>query len=171
MRTLLLLRHAKSSRDEPDLADHDRPLAPRGSEAAPRIGAWLREHDPAPDLILCSTAVRAQQTLRLLRPALGDAAPVRLLKSLYLASPSRLLSLIRRLPEDARCVLLIGHNPGLASVAQELAGDGSGKALKRMDKKFPTAAVAELTLAEGSWPEVAPGAMRLAAFVRPKDLA
>lgn len=170
MRTLLLLRHAKSSWDDQELADHDRPLAPRGVEAAPRIGSWLREHDLAPDLILCSTAVRARETLRLLRPALATHAPVRELKSLYLAAPERLLAIVRRLPEDAGCVLVVGHNPGLGSLAQDLACKGGGKALKRMRTKFPTAALAQLTLETGPWRELEPGTMRLAAFIRPKDL-
>lgn len=171
MRTLLLLRHAKSSWDDPGLDDYDRPLAPRGREAAPRMGAYMRQRDLVPDLIVCSTAARAEETLRLLLPSLGGGPRVRMLKSLYLAPPSRLLTVVHRLPDEAGRVLMIGHNPGLEAFAGRLAVDGGGRAMRRLQKKFPTAALAHLTFEVASWREVASGGGRLEAFVRPKDIA
>ena len=110
---LWLLRHAKSSWDEPGLADHDRPLAPRGRKAAKRIRRWAAEHDVRPDLVLCSTAVRARATLELV--CRRSAHPqVEIEDGLYHAWADDLLERLRASPADVDGVLVIGHNPGLA---------------------------------------------------------
>ena len=175
MKTLLLLRHAKSSWDDPRLADFDRPLAPRGRKAAPMMAAYLSETGLRPDLVLCSPALRARQTWALVAAGLGGAFAVKEPRGLYLGAPSHLLDAVRRAPEEADCVMLVGHNPGMENLALALAGPGSKpKALAKLQAKFPTAALAEIAFdhAQGhtEWRDVARGGGRLRRFVRPRDL-
>jgi phosphohistidine phosphatase len=117
---LYLLRHAKSSRKQPELADHERPLTGRGRRAASAIARHLREHDVTPELVLCSTARRARETLERLEPALGTAA-VRHEPQLYRASADVLLERLHSVPDDVASVMLIGHNPAIEQLALDLA--------------------------------------------------
>lgn len=170
-RTVLLLRHAKSRWDDPLADDFDRTLAPRGRSAAPRIAAWLDRQGLLPDFVLCSAAARAVETWQLAAAAIGRHAVVKTLRGLYMAPPSRLLSAIQHSPETAGTVLVVGHNPGLEHLAERLVGPCSRrKPLERLLAKFPTAAVAVFRFDTDDWREVRPGAGRLDAFVRPKDL-
>jgi phosphohistidine phosphatase len=170
MRSLLLMRHAKSSWDQPGLADLDRPLAPRGRLAAPLLARHLRDQGLVPDLVLCSPALRVQETWQLMTPVLGDGVASKTLRSLYPGAPSRLLEALRRLPDEIGSALLIGHNPGLAALAVALAGAGPKKALQRMRGKFGTAGLAVLTFEIDHWRELVAGGGRLESFVQPKDL-
>jgi phosphohistidine phosphatase len=167
-RTLLLLRHAKSSWDDPGLEDRERPLAPRGRRAAAALGAHLARRAPKLDLVLCSPSRRTRETLALLD--LPPKTPVAFEEQLYLASAGTLLARIRRLPARARCVLVIGHDPGLDHLAHLLAGDGRPKALRRLAAGFSTGALAELRAPEAGWRELAPGSAYLERFTRPRDL-
>src|SRR5580765_2518701 len=124
-RTLYLLRHAKSSWDDAGLSDHDRPLAPRGQRAVKKLAAHVREEGLAPDLVLCSTAARTRATVDPLRKALGDPE-IRYLAELYAAWDDTLLDIVRNVEPEARALLLVGHNPGLQSLAVRLAGSGDG---------------------------------------------
>ena len=171
MKTLILLRHAKSDWSEPGLTDFDRPLAPRGIKAAPLVGRHLRGQKLDPDLVLCSSAQRARQTWELVAPELRDNPETRFMKTLYLASPSRLLAAIKRAPEGVQRLMLIGHNPGMENLAQRLIGGGKKKALKNLQSKFPTAAVAVIRFDAQDWARVGDGAGELTRFIRPKDLA
>jgi phosphohistidine phosphatase len=168
MKTLFLLRHAKSSWDDPGLADHDRPLAPRGKRAAKVIAEHLREERIAPDLVLCSSSQRTRETLERIAPALGGDVAVEIERELYAASADRLLERLRAVDDDVESVMLIGHNPGIEQLALSLAGDG--EKLADVRRKYPTAALATLEL-EGRWSELEPGTARLADFVKPKQLA
>jgi len=170
LKTLLLLRHAKSSRDDPALDDFDRPLASRGQDAASRMGRYLRDKVGRPDLALCSAALRARQTLDRVVEAFGSDVPVRTLKGLYLAEPSRLLAAIRRVPDDVRCLLVIAHNPGLGTLATQLSVSGDAAMRRRMAAKFPTGALADIRLDIGHWADAAPDHGRLRDFVVPRDL-
>jgi phosphohistidine phosphatase len=165
--TLYLLRHAKSSWDEPGLADHDRPLAPRGRRAAKLIPKHIRSEGIAPELVLCSTARRARETFEGIASALGDDPEVRFEDGLYGASADALLARLQAIPEDVESAMLIGHNPSIESLALLLAA--SGNDLDRLRSKFPTGALATLTF-DVPWAELAPGTATLTAFVRPKDL-
>ncbi|MEZ5932730.1 MAG: histidine phosphatase family protein [Alphaproteobacteria bacterium] len=174
MRRLLLLRHAKSSWDQDDLDDMSRPLAPRGRRAAPVIGRYMSGRDLLPDLVLCSTAERARQTLELVtaeweREA-GAAPKVTMRVSLYLASAGELFASVQRLDDDVESVMIVGHNPGLATFAGNLVTNGDPLGMRAMAAKFPTAALAVVDLDLRSWNEVAPGCGYLSSFVRPKDL-
>jgi phosphohistidine phosphatase len=170
MRTLLLMRHAKSSWDDPALADPERPLAPRGRLAAPLVARHLREQGLVPDLVLCSHAARAQETWHLMSPVLGGGIACKTLRSLYPGTPSRLLEALSRVPDEIGVAMLIGHNPGVSEFAVSLAGSGPKKAMQRIATKFATAGVAVLTFAIERWSALAAGQGRLERFVRPKDL-
>jgi phosphohistidine phosphatase len=170
MKTLLLLRHAKSSWKDADLADHDRPLNARGRSAAPRMGGWLRENGLQPDRVLCSTARRAVETWSRLAPELGSDVALLLEPALYMAEPLALVETVRAQGADATRLLVIGHNPGLEAAARMLAGTGPARDLARMADRFPTAALAVVTFDGSDWSAVAPGQGRLHRFIRPRDL-
>jgi phosphohistidine phosphatase len=168
-RALYLLRHAKSSWDDPDLDDHDRPLARRGARAGAAVALHLRTEGIQPALVLCSSALRARETLDLIAPALGDAA-VWVEPELYGADVADLLLRLARLPPAVPSVLLIGHAPSLRDLALRLAGGGDAAALSRLRAKMPTAALATLVLPRGAWARLAPGSAELRGFVVPRDL-
>jgi phosphohistidine phosphatase len=168
MHTLCLLRHAKSSWSDQTLADRERPLARRGRRDARRIAKYLGRLKIAPELVLCSSAERTRETLDLLRPALGTASAVSLETELYAASADELLERIRAVPETVGSVMVIGHNPGLQELALLLASDGAD--FKRLEGKFPTAALATLALGNTTWRRLSEGDAALAAYVLPKQL-
>jgi phosphohistidine phosphatase len=170
MRTLLLMRHAKSSWDQPELPDLERPLAERGREAAPLVARYLADRRLIPDLVLGSPAQRVRETWQLMAPVLGNEIACKTLRSLYEGGQSRVLEALRRTEGSVRKLLVIGHNPALGALAQSLAGDGSKTALERLRTKFPTAAVAVLAVDCESWADLAAGGGRLQRLVRPKDL-
>jgi phosphohistidine phosphatase len=167
MKRLYLLRHAKSSWDDPELADRDRPLAQRGRDAAKTMAQHLRREGVAPELVLCSPSARTRQTLAGITPGLGENADVRIEDELYAASAATLLELLHELPDEVGSVMLIAHNPGIQDLALNLAGGGA--AVERVRSKFPTAALATLEL-DVSWHELEPGGAELVTFVKPKDL-
>jgi phosphohistidine phosphatase len=168
MRTLYLLRHGKSSWSDPRLPDHERPLAQRGRRDAKRIAKHLVRLGIKPQLVLCSSAERTRETLELVRPALGATPTVRLEAELYAASADRLLERLRTVPEEVASVLLIGHNPGLHDLALVLASAGAD--LELLEAKFPTAALATLSLAKATWGRLSRGDAVLAAYVVSKQL-
>ena len=168
MKRLYLLRHAKSSWDDPTLADHDRPLAPRGRRAAKVMAEHLGRKGIAPELVLCSPSRRTRQTLKRLVPALGKSADVQINPALYAASAPVLLEVLQEVPDEVESVMLIGHNPGIQDLALNLAGAGSE--IPRLRSKFPTAGLATLEL-NGSWRELASGSAELVWLVKPKELS
>ena len=176
MLTLTLLRHAKSSWDEP-LDDYDRPLALRGMKAAPEMGGALDAMGLTPDVVICSGAVRARETLQLVLDRLGGTAPhVVYDDSVYMATPATLMKRLRAIEQESeviapRHVMLVGHNPGLEVLALELCGSGDSDGRKRMAQKFPTAAAAVITFDAKGWGEIKPGGGRLKYFITPKQVA
>lgn len=172
MKTLLLMRHAKSAWSDARLADHDRPLNRRGERAAKAMADHVVASGRRPDLVLCSTALRTRQTLAALVERLGPPSPpIALEKGLYLASQAVLLGHLRAVADTVSTLLLVGHNDGIGDLAVALAGDGPAEALGRLHDKYPTGALAVLALPGGSWRDLAPGAARLVEFTRPRDLA
>jgi phosphohistidine phosphatase len=165
-RLLYLLRHAKSSWSDPALADEDRPLAPRGRRDAKRIAHHLIETGVEPELVLCSPAERTRQTLARLRPAL-DAAVVTFVPAFYAASAEDLLERLHSVPDGVASVMIIAHNPGLQDLALALTKSGDG--LDRLRAKFPTAALATLTVPK-PWSRLSQADAELAAYVVPKQL-
>ena len=166
MQFVHLLRHAKSNW-KTGLPDHERPLAKRGRRAAKAIRRHLEDDGFHSELVLCSTARRARETLELIEPALGSAV-VQIEDSLYGASSGVLLDRLRAVPDGVGSVMLIGHNPGLQQLALDLAKPSAE--LRELRVKYPTAALATLELASASWRQIEPGAARLVGFVRPRDL-
>ncbi|MCC7274992.1 MAG: histidine phosphatase family protein [Alphaproteobacteria bacterium] len=167
-RTLVLLRHAKSSWNDGAADDFDRPLAPRGREAARRLAADLCAL-VRPDLILCSTARRTRETLEPILAACSHDVQVRFERSLYLADAGSLLGVVRGLPATAGTALLVGHNPGMHELAAMLAGAGDPELRRRLEGKFPTGAMAIIEIA-GPWSKAVAGAGRLVAYRTPREL-
>jgi phosphohistidine phosphatase len=161
VRQLHLLRHAKSSWDDPDLADHDRPLAPRGEKAARRIAEHLRAEGIAPELVLSSTALRARETLAALLPVFASDVDIRLEEGLYGAGVDAVLGRLREVDDAIGSVLVVGHNPTLHGLA--LALTGRSDALER----FPTGALASITFTTG-WGELAEGGGELSGLFFPR---
>jgi phosphohistidine phosphatase len=154
-RTVYLLRHAKSSWNDPELADIDRPLAPRGRKAAKKMARYLRDHDVRPELVLCSPAARARETLAAIGE--GEIRP-----ELYGASAAELLGVIQGLPDDASSVLLVGHNPGMEDLAGAFA--------PLPGETFPTGALATFAFDCERWADVEPGGAELVDYVVPREL-
>jgi phosphohistidine phosphatase len=169
MHRLFVLRHAKSSWNNSYLSDHDRPLAPRGERAAEALAAHMATIDPPPALVLCSTARRAQETLEPVRATLPAATSVSVEDALYGASAPELLDRLRGVPDDTASVMLVGHNPGLEDLVKGLGRDGDPELLGRVQRKFPTGALATLAI-PGPWKGLGWGAATLEAFVVPAEL-
>jgi phosphohistidine phosphatase len=167
---LYVLRHAKSSWAEPGLDDHDRPLAARGRAATKAMAAHVREQGIRPELVICSSARRARETLEGVDPG-GQ----RLIEpGVYSASATDLLRRLRRVTDATESVMVVGHNPTLQMLVLRLA-DPNGDApdedsdLGAVRGKFPTGALATLRF-DGGWSELAPGRAELTGFVRPRQL-
>ena len=172
MRQLLLLRHAKSSWDDPKLPDHARPLNARGRQAAVAMRRAIRDLSLLPDVVLVSSARRTLQTLEALGP--WDETPlIEPMDALYLATAPGMLAVLNGVAETARSVLLIGHNPGLHELALLLAGaagtDEGNPAGRRLARGYPTGALVEF-IVPGPWVQLRGGAARLLRFVAPSDL-
>ena len=167
MKRLHVLRHAKSSWDDPGLPDRDRPLAPRGRKAAQRLARWLEEHEVRPGLVLCSPALRATQTLERVLVELGSPEVV-VEEGLYHASGAELHDRVRLLPDTIDDAVLVGHNPGLADLCLLLAKPGPRR--DRIAGNLPTGALATLDLDVGSWAALEPGRAELTRLLLPREL-
>jgi phosphohistidine phosphatase len=164
-RRLVVLRHAKSA--WPEVADRDRPLAPRGRRDAPAAGRWLRDTGCVPDLVVCSTARRTRETWELAARKLAADPAVVYDPRVYDATVPVLLDVVRETPAACGTLLLIGHNPGVQQFTLHLAADGDRDLLDRAAAKFPTCALAVLAWA-GPWSALVPGAAQLTAFTVPR---
>ena len=169
MKQLFLLRHAKSGWGDPGLADHDRPLAPRGERAVPKVAAQLSHWLEGPLLVLCSSARRTRETLAHVESVLTVPLLVEVERGLYLASASALLERVRGVDGEVDQVLVIGHNPGISELAVGLCDPAAAHSAHLRDS-FPTAALARLEFEVADWRAVGFGRGRLVDFVRPKDL-
>jgi phosphohistidine phosphatase len=170
MLTLSLLRHAKSSWDDASGDDFQRPLAKRGESAAPRMGAFMAQQGLAPELILCSPAVRARETLDLVLPRLAGGPTIVYEESFYLAAPSVLLARLRKVEGKVRHVMIVGHDPGMHALALELSGTGDAEMLQALAAKFPTAGLAVIRFKVRAWARIGPAKGRLELFMTPKTL-
>jgi phosphohistidine phosphatase len=162
MKTLLILRHAKSSWKAPARADHERPLSQRGERDAPRMGALAREHGLIPDLIISSDAVRARLTAEAVATSARYAGDILLDPQLYLASPADIVAALRTVRERAETVMIIGHNPGLEDLVEQLTGE---------QQDLPTAALVQIVLPIDQWRDLKQSIRgTLVGYWRPKDL-
>jgi phosphohistidine phosphatase len=164
-RRLLVLRHAKSSWNDPELVDHDRPLAPRGQRGVKLLADYMRRERIRPALVLCSSARRTVETYEGVRPS-GELS---IESGLYAADGDGLLERLRRIPDDIGSVMIIGHNPAVQTLVLRLAGANSGTGLGEVQRKFPTGSLATLAF-DCAWSELGPGAAELVSLVRPRDL-
>ena len=146
MKTLILVRHAKSSWKDTGLTDHERPLNKRGQIDAPRMGTLLCDHELIPQRILSSTALRARQTAQAICDVCGYLEEVTYLDQLYMAEVEEYISVLRELPDSVERVMVIGHNPGLETLLQLLSGQ---------IQSLPTAVIAHLVLPIHNWTELA----------------
>ncbi|MCX4701891.1 histidine phosphatase family protein [Streptomyces sp. NBC_01352] len=166
-RKIVLFRHAKA--DWPQVTDHERPLAERGRMDAAVAGRKLADTGLAFDLALCSTATRTRETWKLAVHELPHRPKTVYEERIYEASPGELIALLNETPDDARDVLLIGHNPGIQGLADILAGAAEGDARERMSGRgFPAAAFAVLSF-DGSWKSLEPGVATLVDYWAPSD--
>jgi phosphohistidine phosphatase len=165
---LVLLRHAKSSWDDPGLPDVDRPLAPRGERAADRMGEYLSAEPIAPDLVVCSSALRARQTLARVLPSLGSEVEIRIDPVVYTFDDEVLLERLRRVPADVSTVLLVGHNPAMQELSLRLID--RGERLEDLRQKYPTGALAEIAFTSGRWDALPDAPGELTRFVVPARL-
>jgi phosphohistidine phosphatase len=162
MKTLLLLRHAKSSWDSPALRDFERPLNERGLKAAPLMGSFLQKRKLRPDLVLSSPAERARQTAALVIEAARAKAPLRFDERIYDATAARLSEVVSQIEDTVETVLLIGHNPGMEELIAQLTGEA---------RRMPTAALARVTLDIEKWSKLREGTGALAELIKPRDLS
>lgn len=170
MKRLSLLRHAKSSWEDPVERDFDRPLNGRGRRAARRMGLWLAEEALAFDHILASPALRIRQTVEGLEAGLGTRIEPQWDKRIYMASAAILFDLVQEMPDSVGHLLLIGHNPGLEDLCLD-ATRGHESALRtEVEAKYPTAAFASLEFPGVRWADVGEGRATITRFVRPRDL-
>ena len=166
MRSLTLLRHAKSSWDDESIDDFHRPLNERGWRAAKAMGEYLTTHGKQFDLILASQAERVVQTLRGLAEGGWRHGPVQFDPAIYHAGYQELLGIVQATSTDVRRLLVVGHNPTIGALAAQLSRNGGEEGLG----KYPTGALAEIELDEDGWADVAPNSGQLTAFVTPKSL-
>jgi phosphohistidine phosphatase len=145
MKTLLLLRHAKSSWKKSDMPDHERPLNKRGKKEAPKVGAYLKDNGLVPDLILTSTARRAHATADAVAEASGFEGEVELYQDLYMSDTASYLDILRCMPDKANRVLVVGHNPDVEDLLTLLT---------ELKEHMTTAALAVITLPITRWEEL-----------------
>lgn len=163
MKTLLLMRHAKSSHADAGLSDHARPLNARGRGDAPLMAAGLAEEGLLPDRVLCSTARRAKETAELFLTAAKVDLQAAFADRLYLAPPDEILAVIAEAADDSDRLMVVGHNPGMEELVTRLSG---------VDTSMPTAAIARIDLSIASWQDVTRSTVgSLAGFWKPKDAA
>jgi len=163
MKTLLLLRHAKSSWSQEDQSDHDRSLNARGKRDAPRIGRLIRTQGLIPDLILSSTAKRARKTTQKVVAGGELDVPVEDFRAFYLAAPATYIEVLQQQNGAVDCILVVGHNPGIEELSHQLTGQ---------DTAFPTGTLAQIELELDQWRELSldtPGKLRNIWYPRELD--
>ncbi len=169
-RVLVLMRHAKSAWGGGFSSDSERPLDERGRRAAPVMASYLADTGAVPDLVLCSSALRARQTLDRMVHDFDPRPEIRSDDGLYLAEHREILSRIRAIEATWRKVLVIGHNPGLQILAARLVGRANPAEAARVEAKFPTAGLVHLAVTLENWQDLSPDTIAAATFVAPKHL-
>ena len=171
MKRLILLRHAKSSWNDPVERDFDRPLNNKGKRAAETMGQHMRENAITADLIIASPAARVKETLDSVATGYGSYLEPQWDRRAYLASNMTLLDIVHEADDGANALMLAGHNSGLEDLVLLLVPDTRGdKARAEVEEKFPTCSLAEMEFDVENWADIAPGSGKLLRFVRPRDL-
>ena len=168
MRALMLLRHAKSDWSENSIDDFARPLAKRGQSAAKKMGAWMKRHNIIPEHLVCSSAARARETVKILCDEFEmPLTRVSYEDRLYLADVDSLLNVLRDCPQQAKSIMLIGHNPGLEDLLIFLCGEDVPTSAN--GKLLPTASLAQISLPD-KWESLKKRSGQLIDVTRPKEL-
>lgn len=170
MKTLVIFRHAKSAWDNPILRDHDRSLAPRGRNAAPKMGAWFHEKEISPDHILCSSSQRTRETLSAALPYFTSEQRITITEHVYHGSGTDYVEMIKAEPDATNTLMLLGHNPSCEDAAAFFASRGDPALLSMMASKFPTAAAAVIRFEVARWSDLVPGCGELLHFQIPRLL-
>ena len=170
MRTLIFLRHAKSSWALPGVNDFDRPLNDRGNKAAPQMANWLASEGIKPDVIVCSSAKRTRETLAHIQPIFDQSTETIIEPCLYLASSERLFESAAALDDRFETAMLLGHNPGLHDAALSVLTAASRRDSGEMRLRFPTCACAIVSLPIDRWSEITTDIGELNAYMTPKGL-
>ena len=170
MKTLTLLRHAKSGWNDPVQRDLDRPLNGRGMRAATRMGRYMREEGLAFDQVRASPAMRVRQTIEGVEDGYGQPLAPEFDTRIYMASGVTLLEVVQSLDDAHARVLLIGHNPGLEDLVLDLVPASAGGYRDEVEMKYPTATLAELEFDVARWADVTERSARFTRFVRPREL-
>jgi phosphohistidine phosphatase len=162
MKTLLIMRHAKSSNKDADITDHERPLNKRGKLAAPRMGRLLKEEGLIPDIILCSSAKRARLTAEAVADQSGYEGQIKVSTDLYGTGPGAFIRALQSIPDGTNRVLVVGHNPGMDELVEVLT---------RQVKTLPTAAIVQIDLPIDYWKEISETTQgELVYFWKPREL-
>lgn len=169
MKTLTLLRHAKSGWDDAIPRDFDRPLNAKGRRAAAMMGRHVRSLGLGFDHVVASPAVRVRETIDEVGTGYGEALSADWDRRLYLASAATIVEVVQDAPADAARLLIVGHNPGIEDLVEMLVGAGDDALRAAARQKFPTATIAEMTI-DGDWTDLGAGGATLTRFVRPRDL-
>jgi phosphohistidine phosphatase len=171
VKRLTLLRHAKSSWEQPSTDDFDRPLNARGWKAARALGREIKRRNMHFDFAIASPAARVRETLDGVAEGYGDFPfPIRFEPRIYMADVATLLDLVQALPDEIEAPLLVGHNPGLERLIVEITQDDERGLRDRVADKYPTAALAVIALPADCWASVEPRSATLAELILPKDL-
>jgi len=170
VKRLTVLRHAKSSWDDPDLDDFNRPLNKRGWKAARRMGRELKNRDTRFDLVIASPAARVRETIDGLTEKFDLNVEIRFEPRIYMAGEDTLLQIVHEIPDAVHAPLVVGHNSGLERLIVELTHRDAKGLRDRVARKFPTAALAEIELPAHRWAEVEPGSGEVAALILAKEL-
>jgi phosphohistidine phosphatase len=171
MKRLILLRHAKSSWDDPVKRDFDRPLNAKGKRAAQLMGEHMQEEGVMFDAVIASPAIRVVETLESVAKGYGEKIDPDWDRRAYLASNMTLLDIVHEASDDQDALILAGHNSGLEDLVLLLVPDSKGDTARAaVEEKFPTCALAEMEFDVDSWADLAPGTGTLLRYVRPRDL-
>lgn len=170
MKTLFLLRHAKSSWADSSLGDFDRPLSGRGRKAVAKMATFMAEKGLRPDLILSSSSARTRETFWRFQEAFGEELEVEFVDDLYHSSSILMLNLVQNAPSQISSLMLLAHNPGIQDAALRFLGYGSPADISRLDFKFPTGALAQFSFHAEVWQDVNFEEGKLERLVFPKDI-
>jgi phosphohistidine phosphatase len=169
MRTLYVLRHAKSDWGDASLSDFDRPLNGRGWKAAKAMGSEMRERGLAPDFVLLSPSARTTETLARVEEGFGATFEKVEERSIYLAETGTLVELVKNVPARSERLMIVGHNPGMHELVLVLSS-GPQDLRAEAAAKFPTGALAEISFDVNDWADVAPGSGYIRSFLKPREL-
>ena len=170
MKTIFLLRHAKSSWQNHNLDDFDRPLSDRGIKACKKIGKYLKKKNISPDIVYCSTAVRAKQTWELVNRIVEKKENVLFKKNLYMSDLSNFIEIIKKTKKKFKSLMIVSHNPGIEYLALELSKDKNNEVYKKIYNKYPTGALVIIKYNIDKWNKVDLKKGSLYKFIKPKEL-